>query len=98
MHNQNVRAFRELNEFWIGSVLIGAEDDRYIPGLHAIRQSRHVSMRYSQRSHCCPLAMEHGAANSYSASRRGSLTLWHSRNAKLGQMRPQCIDQLGRLR
>ena len=49
---KNIRPFRELDEFWIGSVLIGAEYDRHIPGLHTVGQSRHVAVRYSQRGHC----------------------------------------------
>ncbi len=51
MHNQNIRSFCELNELWVSAVLIGAKDDRYVSRLHAVRQGRHVSMRYSQCGH-----------------------------------------------
>src|ERR1700749_3977313 len=59
MHDQNISCFCELNEFWISAVLIGAKDDRYASRLHAVRQGRHISMRYSQRGHCRMLSLQH---------------------------------------
>ena len=60
MHDQDIRPLRELDEIWIGSVLIGAEYDRHIPRFHTVRQGRHVAVRYSQRSHGQSLPVEYG--------------------------------------
>ena len=59
MHDQDVRSFCEFGEFRIGSVLIGAEDDRYIPGLHAVCQGRHIAVRDAQRRHRRAVPAEH---------------------------------------
>jgi len=59
MHNQDIRSFREVYEFWIGSVLIGAEHDRYVSALHAVSQGWHIAMGYSARSHCRLLSLKH---------------------------------------
>src|SRR6516162_3763222 len=58
MHDQDIRALRELDELWIGSVLIGAEDDGHIARLHPVRQSW-KRVRYSQRGHGHSIAVEH---------------------------------------
>ena len=58
MHDQDIRSLRELNELWIGSVLIGAKYDRHIPGLHSVRQSWHIPVRDSQRGHSQSLPVE----------------------------------------
>ena len=42
MHDQDIRSLGELDELWVGSVLIGAKYDRHIPSLDTIRQ-RQVS-------------------------------------------------------
>ena len=59
MHDQDIRALGELDEPWVGSVLIGAKYDRHIPRLYTIRQSRHIAVRYSQRGHSQSLPVEH---------------------------------------
>ena len=51
MHDQDIRSLRELDESRVGTGLIGAEYDRHIACLHAIRQSRYIAVRYSQRGH-----------------------------------------------
>ena len=60
MHDQHVRALRELDKIWIGSCLIGTEYDRHIPGMHAIGQSRHVAVRYPLRGHGQSVSIQHG--------------------------------------
>jgi hypothetical protein len=49
MHNQNIRAFREIDELRVGSHLIRAEDDRHTPDLNAVGKRRHIAMRDSLR-------------------------------------------------
>ena len=51
VHDLDIRSLRELDKFRIGPGLVGTEDDRYILGFHAVCQSRHIAMRYSQRGH-----------------------------------------------
>ena len=59
MHNQDVRSLRELDESWVGTGLIGAEYDRHVPCLYAVRQSREIAVRYSQSGHSHSLPVEH---------------------------------------
>src|SRR5262245_20085232 len=40
MHDQNIRALREIDELRVGSHLIRAEDERHIPDLHAVGKRR----------------------------------------------------------
>ena len=40
MHDQDIRSLRELDESRVGTGLIGAEYDRHVPRLNAVRQSR----------------------------------------------------------
>jgi hypothetical protein len=58
MHDQDIRSLRELDEPWIGTCLIGAEYDRHIARLHAVRQSREMPVWYSQRGHDHSLLVE----------------------------------------
>ena len=41
------RSLGELDELWVGSVLVGAKYDRHIPSLDTIRQGWHIAVRYS---------------------------------------------------
>jgi hypothetical protein len=59
MHDQDVCSLRELEESGVGTGLIGAEYDRHVPCLHAVRQSREIAVRYSQGSHGHSLPVEH---------------------------------------
>ena len=59
MHDQDIRSLRELDELGVRAGLIGAEHDRHIPRLHAVRQSRKIAVRYSQRGHGQSLPVEH---------------------------------------
>ena len=59
MHDQDIRSPREIDEPWVGSGLIGAEHDRRIARLYAIRQSWDIAVGYSQRGHGHSLPIEH---------------------------------------
>jgi hypothetical protein len=59
MHDQDIRSLRELDESRVSTGLIGAEYYRHIPCLHAVRQSREIAVRYSQRGHGHALPDEH---------------------------------------
>ena len=59
MHDQDFRSLCELDESRVGTGLIGAEYYRHIPCLHAVRQSREIAVRYSQRGHGHSLPVEH---------------------------------------
>src|ERR671910_698297 len=58
MHDQDIRSLCELDESRVGTVLIGAEYDRHIACLHAVRQSREIAVRYSQGGHGHSLPVE----------------------------------------
>ena len=60
MHDQDIRALRELDEPWVGSGLIRAEYDRHIARLYTVRQSRNIAVRYAQRCHGDSFPVEHG--------------------------------------
>src|SRR5262249_58629454 len=60
MHDQDVRALCEIDEFGVRSHLIRAEDDRHIRNFHAIRKRRHVAMRDSLRRHGKSITVEDG--------------------------------------
>jgi hypothetical protein len=47
MHDQDIRAFREIDELGVGSHLIRAEDDRLILDLYTIGKRRHIAVRDS---------------------------------------------------
>src|SRR4029077_10983873 len=51
MHDQDIRSLSELDESRVSTGLIGAEYYRHVPCLHAVRQSRDIAVRYSQRGH-----------------------------------------------
>src|SRR4029077_2178131 len=47
----DIRSLSELDESRVSTGLIGAEYYRHVPCLHAVRQSRDIAVRYSQRGH-----------------------------------------------
>src|SRR5262249_31622387 len=59
MHDQKISSFCELDEFRVGTGLIRAEHHGHILCLDAVRQSRHIAVRYSQRRHRQFFAVEH---------------------------------------
>src|SRR5712692_4309518 len=59
MHDQDIRSPSEVDEPWVGSVLIRAKYDRHIARLYAIRQSRDIAVWYSQCGHGHSFPVEH---------------------------------------
>ena len=59
MHNQDIRSLCELNEFGVGTGLIGAEYYRDVPCSHPVRQSREIAVRYPQGGNSYSLPVEH---------------------------------------